>query len=215
MKNNHIGTKIKSARARAGMSQADLAMKCGWEGDGQQARISHYENNRRSPSFADLDAIAGAMGLQLVDLIGDNQPATDLNKVPLIDTINVSHNMPPSADLEALDWIYCPTKHSTNTFAYRVKDDTMTNQSVGRSYPEGTIIFIDRDVRPKNGDAVVAYSPDNHFITFKAWMSDFGKEWLKPLNRTLSVIDITDKNVVIVGTLIGSYRQERRYQEFH
>lgn len=44
-----IGQRIKQARAAMGLSQAELARRCGW-GEGQ-TRVSGYENGHREPSF--------------------------------------------------------------------------------------------------------------------------------------------------------------------
>lgn len=216
MKNNHIGTNIKAARTKAQLSQVELANKCGWEGDGQQARISHYENKRRSPSLIDLDAIAKALGMPLADLISYTGTSEGRTRVPLIQWDTLGNQTLDNPDPEAEEWISCPAKHSNNTYALIVSGDSMSSQSPGsRTYIDGSIIFVDRDVTPKNGDGVIAYSAANSQATFKTWVSDFGQTWLKPLNSGHPSIDITSSDIEIWGTVIGSFTPERNHTELN
>lgn len=57
-----IGTRIKKIRRALGMTQTELAEKCGYEG---QSRIAGYEamgkKNGREPTFADVCIIADAL----------------------------------------------------------------------------------------------------------------------------------------------------------
>ena len=62
---------IKRRRKEAGLSQADLAAKCGWlndEGLGSQSRIGNYESGR-APKVDDLELIASALNSSVVELI--------------------------------------------------------------------------------------------------------------------------------------------------
>lgn len=51
-----IGERLKKARVKAGLTQAELAEKCGWQAG--QRRASHYESGRSQPSYRDLVKIA-------------------------------------------------------------------------------------------------------------------------------------------------------------
>ena len=51
--------RIAYFRKRAGLSQQDLAILCGWS---SQTRISNYENETRSPSIEDVAVIAMVLG---------------------------------------------------------------------------------------------------------------------------------------------------------
>ena len=65
----HIGTRIRAARAKAGLSQKELAQRVGIG----QPMISRIEKGDRVPSTAQLTHIAAALGVPTSDLM----PSTD------------------------------------------------------------------------------------------------------------------------------------------
>lgn len=67
----HLGEKIREARKRAGLSQADLAAAVGQS----QGSVSFYEKGEREPDLDTLHKIAGAVGLTVGDFFGDELPA--------------------------------------------------------------------------------------------------------------------------------------------
>jgi len=62
-----IGPIIRRARKAAALSQPELSDRCGW--GFQQARISHYETGRRVPNWEDIEQMAEAMNLSVVELL--------------------------------------------------------------------------------------------------------------------------------------------------
>lgn len=72
--NESIGKRIKRLRKIAQMSQAQLAEACGWK---SQSRIGNYEADSREPSFADIEAMATALGVDKSELL------LDLREAPL------------------------------------------------------------------------------------------------------------------------------------
>ena len=59
------GQLIKQARQNAGLTQPELAEKCGWG----QSRISNYERGERDPGIDDLRLISKALGVDIYELI--------------------------------------------------------------------------------------------------------------------------------------------------
>ena len=53
-----IGNRIRKARAEAGLTQGELATRCGWD---SQGRISNYERDLRTPNWEDLERISNAL----------------------------------------------------------------------------------------------------------------------------------------------------------
>lgn len=99
-----------------------------------------------------------------------------------------------------------PPGTGPRAFALRVQNDSMTSPYPGqRSYPEGMIIYVDPDKPVTNGARVVARA--NGEYTFKAYVEDAGKKYLKPINPAYPTIDITE-DVHICGVVIGSYLPE-------
>lgn len=107
---------------------------------------------------------------------------------------------------DAEEWMPKPKNAGPRTFALRVINDSMTSPFPGqRSYPHGTIIYVDPDRDVKNGDRVVARAGGEY--TFKTYVEDAGRKYLKPINPTYDKIDITE-SMHICGVVIGSYFPE-------
>jgi phage repressor protein C with HTH and peptisase S24 domain len=58
-----IGSKIKAAREAKGLSQAELAERCGWD---SQGRVGNYEKDTREPKIDDLRKIARVLDKPLI-----------------------------------------------------------------------------------------------------------------------------------------------------
>lgn len=101
--------------------------------------------------------------------------------------------------------IVCPIPHSAKTFATRVKDNTMSAQ-YGRSYPEGSIIFIDpeRAVEAKSGDRVYAIIEGKH-PSFKQFGEADGQRYLQSINLQYPIIT---REFKISGLVIGMWMPE-------
>ena len=71
-----IGDRIKAARKKAGMTQAELANRLGISYVG----ISQWENNLRNPKIGTLKKIADALGVPLGELSGLDDAVDSLSK---------------------------------------------------------------------------------------------------------------------------------------
>lgn len=103
------------------------------------------------------------------------------------------------------EMILCPNKSaSKRTFALRVIGDSMT-APYGKSYPEGTIIFVDPEKIAEPGQRVVAKTDKGH--TFKELArNEFGQFYLRPLNPSHQ--PIFEEGIEVCGVVIGSYYPE-------
>ena len=63
---NIFSNRLRIARKQKGLSQTDLAKKT----DLQPSTISHFENDRRSPSFENLKKLADALTVSIDYLLG-------------------------------------------------------------------------------------------------------------------------------------------------
>ena len=72
----NYGNRIAQLRADKAMTQGELAEKVGLS----RASLSHYENNRREPDFAVLNALADFFGVSIDYLTGrTNEPQGSLD----------------------------------------------------------------------------------------------------------------------------------------
>ncbi|MGU5543311.1 LexA family protein [Aeromonas veronii] len=211
----------KSRMKILGITQERLAEKLGVT----QGAIGHWLNKRREPSIDMILAILGELGLKNIN-IGTNGtivdghqntelvpiPASAIRMVPLISWVQAggfcTTEQPelPADDYEAYA---CPNpKAGPRTFALKVRGDSMTNAiGGGRSYPEGTIIFVDPDHPASAGQRVVACLEDGG-CTFKELAeNEMGRQYLRAINPRYTISD-HDHPAKICGVVIGSYLPE-------
>jgi phage repressor protein C with HTH and peptisase S24 domain len=76
--NESIAQRIKRVREATKTSQAKVAAACGWS----QSRIGNYEAGTREPSFADIEVIAKALGVDKSELLLDMRPVSTAAEQP-------------------------------------------------------------------------------------------------------------------------------------
>jgi len=132
------------------------------------------------------------------------EPGPELEgKVPLISWVQAG-TWQPAADPyhpgDADEWIDSPVRANESVYALRVRGDSMYNPSGPKSYPDGCIIFVDPTRRsPHNGERIIAKIDGNDEVTFKVYVEDAGRVFLKPLNPQFPVIMEKFK---VLGTVI-------------
>lgn len=140
--------------------------------------------------------------------ISNTSPGPNLRaKVPLISWIQAGawcQALDLIPDNEVERWMDCPASHSDQTFALRVRGDSMTAPHGNtRTYPEGCFIFVDPERRtPCNGDRVVACMNGTDEVTFKIYKNEDGRQWLQPLNPSHEPIR---EKFHILGTVLGKW----------
>lgn len=72
---------------------------------------------------------------------------------------------------------------------------------VGTSFPEGFLILIAPETEPRSGQFVVARMVDSNEATFKQFIRDTGRFYLKPLNPSYPTTPMDDE-WEIVGTVV-------------
>jgi len=214
-----IGKKIKEARKKARMTQADLAAACGFD---SQGTISNYEKGIRQPKVADIEKIALATNRDMLEFFSSNglengsvrEPESPYildAGIPLISFIQAGRWADAIDNYhagDAEDWFPALPGMNKRVFALRVTGDSMTSPYPGqRSYPEGTIIYVDPDRRSENGQRVVAKYLDINEATFKQYREESGKKYLQPLNPQYEMIELND-GIKIIGVVIHSFIPE-------
>lgn len=189
--------------------------------------IWSYRNGEKLPRMSTATRIANKLGVSVDWLLtgsgpgpipepsgSNNHPNNNVEpgprihgRVPLISWVQAGEfceavDMFEPGDAE--EWLPCPAPHSDRTYALRVRGDSMTSPYPGqRSYPEGTIIFVDPEKPVTNGCRVVAKLDGE--VTFKTYVEDMGRSYLRPINPNYPTMDITDLNVTFCGVVLGSY----------
>lgn len=68
---NDFKSRLKELRLSRGLSQSDLAKRCGF----QPSAISHFETGEREPSMNSLDRLASALRCSIDSLLGKSVEA--------------------------------------------------------------------------------------------------------------------------------------------
>lgn len=196
------------------MSAADIARATGKTPGAVTQWLDGTIKSLKAETAARLEAATGYRATWLVTgkgakRVGNTEPAPDITgRVPLISWIQAGEWNEASDPLhpgEAERWMACLSPHSPQTYALRVRGDSMTSAH-GRSYPEGCIIFVDPERKsPTNGDRIVAKLVGTDEVTFKVYKEEDGRRWLHPLNP--SHLPIRDEFKVL-GSVIGKWEDE-------
>jgi len=111
----------------------------------------------------------------------------------------------PSADQE---WISTGEPVGEHAYALRLSGDSMTDPRGDDSFPDGTVIVLDPDIRAQPGDYVVARTEGGE-PTFKQLVRDAGRLQLKPLNPQYHMLKLASE-ADIAGVLVQATRVYRR-----
>ena len=140
---------------------------------------------------------------------GNTEEMPNLGKVPLIDWVAAGDfsglNDPYPVGM-AEDWLYCPSRHGSKTFALRVRGESMYNPSGSPSFKDGDIIFIDPDRAPNHKSLVICRMDDAKETTFKRLLIEGDTKMLEALNPSWPerIIKVNG-SATICGVVIGRY----------
>lgn len=204
--------RVKNLRKDHGWSQEEFANKISLS----RGRLAQLETDPKAEVKAiALLSIAKAFGCSIEQLMSNNainrtdgviklQPIT--RKAPVVKWGSLKDLLNGVFKMESDKWVGCPEDLNENAFALEVKDEVMT-ASNGKSYPLGTLIFVDVDREPKSGDRIVAIDTDNLSAVFREFVISGGVQYLKPLNDRYPIAEFLT-STKILGVVVGSYMTE-------
>lgn len=221
---SELKDRLKEARKLAKKTQAEVAEAVGMK----QPSYQQLESGKANASTF-LTLIAEFLGVEALWLqtgvvreelatyaVGNVIPVSEelLQKrhdVPLLTWVSAGAWLQNHGSFSAKDaerWLPCPVPHSIMTFVLEVEGDSMTSPYPNeKSYPHGTLIYVDPERSIVNRCSVVAFLPKEQAYTFKRYIEDSGKRYLKPINPTYDTIPISD-DVLICGVVIGAFFDE-------
>jgi SOS-response transcriptional repressor LexA len=126
------------------------------------------------------------------------------NRVPIISWVQAGHAS-EVIDLfepgEADDWIQPSCYTKAHTYALRVQGDSMAPD-----FKQGMILVVEPEMDYFCGDFVIAKNGEDE-ATFKQYIRDAGKEYLKPLNPQYPIIEMGGYKIVgVVREVIRQFR---------
>lgn len=137
----------------------------------------------------------------------NTEPVEITGRVPLISWVaagkwcNVDN---PYEVGDAEDWVVCPVKHSSKTYALRVKGDSMHNPGGNESFSDGDLIFVDPERGYSHRSYVVVHIDNENQATFKRLLIDGDRKMLEALNPSWPdrIFEIK-KDATICGVVIA------------
>lgn len=202
-----LGERIKAAREAAAVGKSELAKAVGVS----PSSVTQWENgDTKALEGANLLSAARKLNVNPEWLAtgrgkreaGNLEPGPEVRRVPLISWVQAGNwqtvvdNQQPG---QAEEWVETTVPIHRNTYALRVKGDSMTNPSGDPSFPHGSIIVVEPDatgdlVKLVNQFVIVKRIADDE-ATFKQLVKDAGRYYLKPLNPRYPMIELQEDDV--------------------
>lgn len=203
--------RVATARSALGLTQEQLAK---FAGIGRR-QVAAYEAGTSKPRKDVLTNLAAALGTTIEWLATGNGQGPDtshvkktitVRQVPLLSHTQVMgigfdfDNFIKSASV--CDFIPAPPEAGEYAFAIQVHGNSMESPS-GISFPDGTIIIIDPEEMPENGDFGLFILDGSDSFTFKQYIRDQEQGYLKPLNPTYPLIPASSL-ITPIGKVISA-----------
>lgn len=133
-------------------------------------------------------------------MLRKNTPERNIKMDPLEDAGKVTGFSSPATDYsqDRLHIIQKLVKDPTNTFYFEMENNDMS----GFGILKGALLVVDRSVKPKNEEIVIA-NVEGVWITRKLLIQTNSVSLASSLEKETN-IDITDNAVIIFGTVIWS-----------
>ena len=214
--NNTMIDRLKLEMVKANINETKLAKLAGVP----QATVNRIIKGQvRNPRISNIEKMAAVFDLTLIDLQthikednGEYNARPTVGRFRLVPVLTIvsagrllateNHDYTP----DHVEYLPAPPGAGPRTVALTVEGDSMTSPHPNsRSYPAGSIIFIDPEKDISAGQRVVARINDEY--TFKCLVEDAGKRYLKPLNPQYPTIELTE-NHEIVGVIVGTWIAE-------
>ena len=210
-----LGERLSSARQRAGLTQDALAKKAGIT----RVAISKAEQGLTKSFNGDtLLKVATALNCSPQWLQnGEEQSVNWENNVkscpqkdafhsyPVINWVQAGLFSTAGDDYSMYDhdnWRHSVKYAGERGFWLEVHGDSMTSP-VGITFPEGMSILVNPDKAVHSGCYVIARKKSTNEPTFKKYVTEMGRSFLKPLNPQYPIIEIDD-DCEIVGVIVDA-----------
>lgn len=202
MNKENLNQRIKRLRKLNGYTQKELAKYVGVS----HGSISQWESEITSPKGAQIQPLAKALKVDVVELLQGTGFSSNVESGPLITgTVPLISWVQAGAwkEMEEVNFVaesaerYRTTaKVGPNAFAVRVVGDSMTSNA-GRSIPAGAIVIADPDIEAVSGKVVIARLDDSSEATVKELVIDAGRKYLRPFNSSFPTIPINGNCTII------------------
>ena len=204
-----LAARLKSARDRSGITNAEIAHTCGvtpqavgaWLRTGKisgrhLASIAATTGVSTDWLITGRDRNSARESAAVYDLSAEARPIR--SEVPLISWVTagawcgVVDNLEPG---EAEEWVQADHNVGENAFALTVRGDSMEPE-----FRDGVRIVVDPSYEATDGSYVIARLDDDMEATFKQLVIDGSRRYLKPLNDRYLILSV-EGNMTICGVV--------------
>ena len=188
---------IREGRKRLGLSEQQFADAVGVS----RSAVQQWERpGGTAPKRANQRQVAQVLGVSVAELVsgGSNVGGRVIvvAEVPLISEVEAGNytvidNYKPKG---RFDKVPVSVEVKRHTYALRVHGDSMVSDT-GDSFPAGSIIVVEPEMKAQPGDYVIALNRENE-TTFKQLVKDGGDLFLKPLNSRYPIKPLGTAKVI-------------------
>lgn len=147
--------KLRSLRAKAGLTQVDIAEKL----DVSPAAIGAWENGRAKPRLTKLGQLAELLGTTVADLMGEDGATAALRGTSrMVPLLGHAHMGEPCDEGTLADEVEVPAAIADahpRGFMVHAQGGCMDNR-----FPHDALLLVDPDMEPANGQPVLAETED-------------------------------------------------------
>lgn len=151
-----FGEKLRSLRAKAGLTQLDIAEKL----DVSAAAIGAWENGRAKPRLTKLGQLAELLGTSAADLMGEDAAEAAISGASrMVPLLGFAHMGEPCDEGNLADEVEVPASIAEahpRGFMVHAQGGCMDNR-----FPHDALLLVDPDMEPVNGQPVLAETEDH------------------------------------------------------
>jgi SOS-response transcriptional repressor LexA len=202
-----IGERVRLARETLGLSQAVVAEKIGMTQQGyQDIEAGHVKSPRKIEKIASVLKTPKEHLLFGTPIYNLNTPLTFNRKIPIIrwqDVYKWNQIIESFKSKEPEEYVLNFNNYSDECIALRVQGDSMNYASSGqKSFKDGDIVIFDKDIKPTHGKYVIYTEKGSDIASFKQYIEDGARKYLKPSNIQYPLIPVTNK-IEIRGVMVA------------
>jgi SOS-response transcriptional repressor LexA len=201
-----IGDRVKRAREEMKLKQHEVATLIGMTQQGYQdieaGEVQHPRKIEKLAQILKKPKEYLLFGTPIYDL---NNPIAPQRKIPIIPWKDIMHwdrMRSLYSEKEPEDYVINFGGFGEKCFALKVQGDSMKYSSSQKNFNEGDVIIVDPAKQAEPGKYVVYTEKDSDAASFKQYVLDGNKKFLKPLNPQYPVMPL-DENIVIRGVVVA------------
>lgn len=186
---------------KVGLNEAELSRKTQIP---QATMHKILAGKTEDPRASTLKTLSDFFGISIDELLSGNPtspqtktPAITAQSIPVISWKECVHAIKLISTLTPNNWEKWAVSEFLSANAYALS----SKPSMAPRFPKDTLLFIDPDITPEDGDYVVALYTGTEEATIREFSTDGPVQMLLPLNPNTEATPF-DKQVTILGVLV-------------